>query len=332
MKRLLIAIIVVAAAWAGYWVWASQSVKSELQDWFADRRAEGWVAEYSDLSVSGFPNRVDSTFTDLRLADTGSGWAWEAPFFQLLTLSYQPNHIIAIWPNQQLLATPDQKLDITSTQLQASVVLDAGAALPLNRANLVADTLSIQTREGQATSMAALRAAIQKLDGTENAYRFAIEADDFAPPMDWRGMLGAADLPRAFSALRMQVEVTFDDRWDISSVESRRPQPTRIDLQLAEAKWGELELWIAGAADLDELGRLTGDVTIKARNWREIVQMGVASGQISRKLGEQLEETLGLLAALAGNSKTLDVPLELRKGTIYLGPVPVGKLPRLQLR
>ncbi len=332
MKRLLIAIVVIAALWAGYWVFASQTLKSEMEGWFADRQSEGWVAEYSALNVSGFPNRVDATFTDLSLADPKSGWAWEAPLFQLLTLSYQPNHIIAVWPNQQLLATPDQKLDITAAKLQASVILDTGAALPLNRSNLVADTLTLQTRDGQATTMTALRAAIQKTETAPNTYQFAIEAEDFAPPMQMRGLLGAAELPRTFDALRAQVQVSFDDRWDLSSVETRRPQPTHIDLTLAEARWGELELWVAGAADVDDLGRLTGDVTIKARNWREIIQMAVNSGQVSRKMGENLEETLALLAALAGNPKTLDLPLELRKGTAYLGPVPVGKLPRLELR
>lgn len=332
MKRLLIAVLVLATAWSGYWVLASNGVKSGFADWFAARRAQGWVAEYSDLSVSGFPNRVDTTFSDLVLADPGSGWAWEAPFFQLITLSYKPNHIIAVWPNQQLLATPTQKLDISSTKLQASVVLDQGEALPLNRANLVADTLTVQTRDGQATTMTALRAAIQTVEDTPNTYRFALEAEDFAPPMAFRGLIGAADLPRAFDALRAQVSVTFDDHWDRSAVERRRPQPTRIDLKLAEARWGELELLLAGAADLDDKGRLNGEVTIKARNWREIIALAVQSGQISAGIGGQLEDALGLLSQLAGNPNTLDIPLSLRKGTMYLGPVPVGKLPRVVLR
>lgn len=332
MKRLLIAIIVLATAWAGYWVFASRGVKSELAGWFDDRRADGWVAEYSDLSVNGFPNRVDANFTNISLADPQSGWAWEVPFFQLLTLSYQPNHIIAVWPQTQMLATPKQKYQITSTKLQASVVLDAGEALPLNRANLVADTLTLQDSDGQATTMTALRAAIQAAPETPNTYLFAIEAEDFAPPMALRGLIGAADLPRAFETLRAQLEVSFDDQWDRSSIERRRPQPTRLDLKLAEARWGELELWLAGAADLDDKGRLNGSLTIKARNWPEIIDMAISSDQISRKMGRQLRDGLSLLSQLAGNPNTLDIPLEFRKGTVFLGPVPLGKLPRLVLR
>lgn len=332
MKRLLIAIIVAAIAWAGYWVLASQGVKAGMTAWFEDRRAQGWVAEYDDLSVAGFPNRVDTTFTNLTLADPGTGWAWDAPFFQMMTLSYKPNHIIAIWPNQQRISTPDQKFDVTSAKLQASVVLDQGNALPLNRANLVADTLTFAADDGQTTTMTALRAAIHTVEGAQDTYAFAIEADDFAPPMELRGLIGAADLPRSFDALRAQLQVSFDDNWDRRAIEQRRPQPTRLDLKLAEARWGDLELMLAGAVDIDPEGELDGRITLKARNWRQIVQMAVKSGQLNETLGQQLEDGLGLLSRLSGNPNTLDVPLDFRAGLIFLGPVPIGQAPRLVLR
>jgi hypothetical protein len=333
MKRLLIAIVVLACVWAGFWLSASTGLKSGFATWFEDRRAQGWVAEYSDLSVKGFPNRVDTHLSDLQLADPRTGWAWEAPFFQLLALSYRPNHVIAVWPNEQLLATPTQKFDITSNSLKASVVLDAGTRLPLNRANLVADTLTLQDREGQTTTMTALRAAIQHDDEAPKAYRFAVETDDFAPPMSVRGLIGASDaLPRTFSALRAQFSVAFDAPWDLDAIERQRPQPTRLDLTLAEARWGDLEIWLAGEADVDSAGAMTGKFTIKLRNWRDILRMAVNSGQIPQGLGEQMEKGLGLLSQLAGNPNTLDVPLDIRRNVAFLGPIPVGQLPPLVLR
>jgi hypothetical protein len=332
MKRLLFVIVLLACIWAGFWLSASTGLKSAFETWFEDRRAQGWVAEYSDLSVRGFPNRVDTHFSDLQLADPRTGWAWEAPFFQLLALSYKPNHVIAVWPNEQLLATPTQKFDITSNSLQASVVLDAGTRLPLNRANLVAETLTLQDRDGQATTMTALRAAIQHDAEAPQTYRFAIETDDFAPPMSFRGLIGAESLPRAFSALRAQVSVSFDAPWDLDAIESRRPQPTHVDLSLAEARWGNLEIWLAGAADVDASGALSGKFTIKLRNWRDILRMAVRSGQIPQGLGDQMEKGLGLLSQLAGNPNTLDVPLDIRRGVAFLGPIPVGQVPPLVLR
>lgn len=333
MKRLLVAIVVVACAWAGYWVYASNGVKSGFERWFDQRRAQGWVADYADLSVTGFPNRVDTEFIELHLADPRTGWAWDAPFFQLLALSYRPNHVIAIWPNQQLLATPNEKIDISSTQLQASVIVDPAPRLPLNRANLVADTLTLQTRDGNATTMSALRAAVELQEGSDHSYRFAVETEDFAPPMNFRGLIGATDsLPRTFSALRAQFTVAFDGPWDLDAIERQRPQPTRVDLSIAEARWGDLEIWLAGQAEMDQDGAMTGKFTIKLRNWRDILKMAVASGQIPKGLAGQLERGLGVLSQMAGNPNTLDVPLDLRRGVAFLGPLPIGTVTPFRLR
>jgi hypothetical protein len=180
--------------------------------------------------------------------------------------------------------------------------------------------------------MTALRAAIQHDAEAPQTYRFAIETDDFAPPMSFRGLIGAESLPRAFSALRAQVSVSFDAPWDLDAIESRRPQPTHVDLSLAEARWGNLEIWLAGAADVDASGALSGKFTIKLRNWRDILRMAVRSGQIPQGLGDQMEKGLGLLSQLAGNHNTLDVPLDIRRGVAFLGPIPVGQVPPLVLR
>ena len=100
--RLLLAVIVIAAlGWSAYWVIGQRGLEQGLADWFEARRAEGWVAETSDLRVRGFPNRFDTGFSDLLLADPETGLAWEAPYFQLSALSYRPNHVIAVWPEEQ---------------------------------------------------------------------------------------------------------------------------------------------------------------------------------------------------------------------------------------
>ena len=102
MRVLLGVTALLGALWAGYWVVGSSAAQSGMADWFDERRAEGWVAEYDDLAVRGFPNRFDAGFTEISLADPGTGLAWQAPFFQLLALSYKPNHVIAVWPDEQI--------------------------------------------------------------------------------------------------------------------------------------------------------------------------------------------------------------------------------------
>lgn len=341
MKRLLILILVSAALWSGYWLYGASASKSAFAAWFEERRSEGWVAEYAALALQGFPNRFDTTFTDLALADPDTGWAWDAPFFQLLALSYKPNHVIAVWPDSHRIATPQGSFDLTQAEMQASVVLWPSTDLALDRVRLVADTVQITASDGSTTAASALRMAAERLgpegqaatdapgDGATR-YRIALSAEGFAPDSALRQRIDPTDrLPRTLDALRADVTLGFDRPWDRRSVEQARPQPQMISLRLAEARWGELELLAAGDLEIDADGEATGRITVKAQNWREILRLARASGELPEGLADTLEQGLGLLA---GRNDGIDIPLDFRGGRIWIGPLPVMESPVFQLR
>lgn len=330
MKRLLIAIIVAATLWSGYWGVGSLSVKRGVTNWMDARRAEGWVAETSSVTVKGFPNRFDTTFNNLMLADPQTGWSWTAPFFQLFALSYKPNHVIAIWPNEQQLATPFTKYNVSSTRMQASAVTE-GTALALARVNLAADTLQITGPSGDGTHMTALRAALRA--EPEGIYRFAFSAEDLAPAQSFRNLVNKNNrLPRTLSAFDADVTMGFDAPWDRHALETARPQLTRLKVELAEAKWGELELALAGTLDIDPQGWATGKLVVKARNWRDILQMAVSAGALTPDWAQTLSGGLEMVAGLSGNPNTLDLPLTFSGETLYFGPLPLGPAPNFSLR
>ncbi|MCM2562653.1 DUF2125 domain-containing protein [Lutimaribacter sp. EGI FJ00015] len=333
MKRLLFVIVIGALAWAGYWWAGATGTRTGYAVWFDARRAEGWVAEASEIAVRGFPNRFDTTLSDIRLADPETGWAWEAPFLQVFALSYRPNHVIATWPGQHLLATPTQKYEITNSEMQASVVLGAEGLLPLNRANLVADTLAITDEGGNTTAMTSLRLAVERVAETEATYQLGWAADNLAPARATRLRIDTGgQLPQTLSAFRADIEATFTRPWDRRALEQTRPQPTQVTVRLAKARWGDLELALAGRLDIDDQGRPSGRIDVKARNWREILHLARASGQIPDVLADQIETGLATLAQLSGNRQTLDVPLDFRGGRVFLGPVPIGRAPIIRLR
>ncbi len=333
--RLLLTIITLGAAlWSGYWFFGQQGVTTAFSTWFEDRRAEGWVAEYSALDTKGFPNRFDTTFTDLVLADPDTGLSWDAPFFQILALSYKPNHVIAVWPEDQLIATPVDKYRIASKDMRASVVTGADIRLPLERITLTANSVEVMPQSGtEPTRIDAMRLAAERAPAEPATYRLGFAADGLSPALDWRVQLDPAGrLPDAFDALSADVTVTFDKTWDRSAVEDARPQPRRINIRLAQARWGRLELQLAGNLEVDQAGLPEGEIVIKARNWRDILQMAVSSGTLNPGFAETLERGLSLISQIAGNPETLDIPLNFSKGRTRLGPVPIGPAPILQLR
>jgi hypothetical protein len=335
MKRLMILIIGVSVLWGGYWFVGASGLKSGVSGWLEARRDQGWQAEWSDITVQGFPNRFDTTLSDLALADPETGWAWQAPFFQLLALSYKPNHVIVVWPDTQTLQTPLETLTLTGSKSQGSVVLAANTALTLERTSLVFDDLEIASDLGWSMGAEQLRLATEP-GIAANSHRIGIEAIRLrlpvALPAALGGLSGTQHPPEQFASLSGDATVAFSAPWDRFAIEVARPQPTRVDIRKLSATWGQLNLSLAGGFDVDATGSPTGEIVIKARNWREIVDIGAQSGAIPETLLPSLIRVLELAQRFSGNAQTLDIPLRFRGGRTFFGPLPIAAAPRFVLR
>ncbi|GAB4295185.1 MAG: DUF2125 domain-containing protein [Roseovarius sp.] len=334
MRGLLGVIVIAIAGWSGFWYVGQIGVSREFARWFEARRAAGWVAEVADLHTRGYPLRFDTVLGDLALADPATGLAWEAPRLRIVALSYRPNHVIVQWPSRQLLATPLDKYVLESREMQASLITGADIRLPLERMTLTAAELAVTPQSGDQPLRAdALRLAAARQPAAPATYRLGLAADGLSPALDWRVRLDPGGrLPERFDAFRADLTVRFDKPWDRSAIERARPQPRHIDIRLAEARWGRLELQAAGTLDVDDAGLPEGEIALKARNWREIVRMAQASGALGETSAAALEDALSLVAQMAGNPRTLDVTLNFRNGRVRLGPVPLGAAPVLRIR
>ena len=328
VRSLLYLIVLLSLAWSGYWFVASSGTKAGLVAWFDARQDEGWQAEYSDLAVRGFPNRVDASLTDVALADPETGLAWEAPFFQLLALSYKPNHVIAVWPDTQTLSTPQEKVQVLSDKMQASLVFAPETQLPLERSNFAAEDLALASDAGWSVQADVLRLALRRVEGADALYDFAYQAEGVAPPNFLRNSV----LPAKMSAMDLDMQVGFDRPWDLRALEDRRPQPTSLNLRMAKAEWGNLSFQMAADLTIDSLGTPTGEATVRLNNWRDMITIARDSGQIGTVSIDAAEQFLALLASLSGSRDDVDVTLRFSGGTAFVGLIPVGAAPRLNLR
>lgn len=324
------AILLVSGGWGGYWFVGSGAQKAAIEAWLQDRAQAGWVANYSSVTVQGFPNRFDSTVTDLELADPRYGWAWFAPEFQTLQLSYQPNHIIAAWPDAQTIATPTGSVEVTAEDMRASLVFEPDSDLALNRATLTLSDLRLNRENGWNSAVEQAVLATRRTNGEPFAHDIALDAKNFTPSAALKARLDPQGLlPAQFDALHIETTAAFDRPWDRHAIESEKPVWTRLDVNTLDAQWGDLGLKAVGSVDLDREGYPTGSLDIQARNWRQILDLAVAAGSLTPEVAATLDSGLSLFAMMSGNKNTLDVPLRFADRIMFLGPIPVGEAPRL---
>ena len=332
MRILLGVIVVLGLGWSAYWFVGALAMERAMVDWVADRRADGWQADYTALDTRGFPNRFDTTFRDLQLADPESGLAWTAPFFQILSLSYRPTHVIAVLPDSHRLASPVETIELGSSDARGSLVLDASTLLGLNRTSFVIADFSAASSNGWSLAARDMRIAARRAAGTTTTYDLAVGGTGVTPGGTLTSIAQEVGLPEEIGELTLEATITFDAPWDLRAIEDARPQPKTVELKKLRAEWGELLLQSAGTLVVDEDGVPTGSLAVQARNWRDIVRLGVTTGAIPERAVPTIERGLKFVAGLSGNPDHIDATINFRSGLMALGPLPIGPAPTLRLR
>lgn len=331
-RILLILILILTAGYSAYWWVGSSAQQSAMTAWLEARRADGWVADYESLDVRGYPSRFDTRIEDFTLADPQSRWAWSAPVFQILALSYQPNHIIAVWPPEQTVASPEERIEVTAGDMRASVKFEPNTALALDALTMDMDNVALVSNAGWTSSLDTAKFATRQTEGTQDAHDVWFEAQQMKPARILRNIVDPAGrLPEVFDRVKIDATLGFDAPWDRHAIEGRKPEFTQIALNDVTAVWGELAIEAAGTVTVDSLGYPSGKISVRARNWRQMLEVAVDSGLIPADLRSTLEGGLGLLARLSGNPDTIDVPLTFTNRVMTLGPIPIGRAPQLRI-
>ena len=315
MKRLTLLVIAAALAWSAYWGWSAWMQRSAIEAWFEGQRADGWAASYEDLAVRGFPNRIDTTFTGLVLADPETETVWEAPLLQVLQVVYNRDHVIVAFPETQVLTRDGARHEITAEGLRASLVRDGDLLL---RANAEAGVLNIS---GEAPlALRDLTAAISRTEDNDRRYRIAVNAEGIAT--------GGAALPGGSEdGLELDAHVTLAEPLSLGA--AGEPRPTRIEIARAEIGKDALRLAATGEMDVDEDGYPEGQLSLRVENVAEAIEAERRAGRVPEELLALIEGGAQLIAGLSGRRDTIDVTFEFRDRRTWLGILPLGPAPQL---
>lgn len=328
MRALVAAVLVLTVLWGGYWFAGSRALERAAEDWFAAQAAAGRVAERQDLSVAGFPSRFDLTVTAPRLADPQSGWGWEAPFVQVFSLTYKPWHVIAALPNEQRLTTPGDTITLTSAKAQASLVVEPGTDLTLDRSVLVGEAITAAASSGWTIGAEAARLATRQDPARTDAHEIGLEVANLALDESLVAALERqSDLPGRISLVRLDAIAGLTAPIDRHFAD-KSPRLREVEVKEGLVRWGDLAIFARGTLTTGPDGLAQGRIDIRVENWRKALPAARAAGLLTPDMARTLERGLEAVAQAGGNADVLALPLTMQDGWMALGPLPLGPAPR----
>lgn len=333
MKILLRVIVALAALWSLAWLAGSVALERVVTAWLADRDAAGWIVAHEGVETNGFPLRFQTMIHTLTLADPFTGWALTAGRFDLRQDSHRPQAIRAVWPPEHALATPYERLTIRADRLESLLHVQPLQYLALEQSETVMSGLSIESDLGWTSALDDAEARVTRRDDPGHRYDITFVAQGVVPAGEVLELIDPVGaLPESIERLHVAGIMGFDRAWDLSALERSRPGITRIELAELRAEWGDLALRVSGDLDVDADGVPTGNLAIRAQNWRQMIELGANAGAVPDAFRGTLETGLAMLAGLSGRPEDLDATLRFSDGQVYLGPIPLGPAPLFVLR
>lgn len=320
IKALTVLAVLATAAWCGYWFIGMRAL---------DRAITNGLAHVPEVSaeahhIQGFPNRFDVTLDQPRLAVDGVEWT--APFVQLFALTYRLNHLVAVFAHDQAISANGLQATLHSSDLRASLQMEAGLDLPLDRFTLVGRDLDLQLDQST-HSFDALRFATRRVAGNE--HELAVLAENVFPDPGLMTQIDPEGLwPRRFEVLRADAELEFDRPLDRHLFDGPEPRLTRVTLTGGRIKSPEYDILAAGRLTPGDDGMLSGDVTLTVTGWRLLLERARDAGLLTPEYHGLLSETLAAMA-VGESGDTIEAPLSVLNGDVHIGPLLLGTLPRV---
>lgn len=328
MRRLLIAVLILAALWAGIWFAAARLLERGAEGWFAAQTDAGMMAGNDGMRVTGFPLLFKLDVTRPYLADPALGTGWSAPDAQITARAWMPWRVNLDLPEQQVVTLPGQEVTVSASTLAASLAVSPEMALPLDGIALSGDGVSLLSSQGWSLAIARLTAST--LRNRDDALIYDLRADATSITLDeaFRSRLAAqSTMPELIDGLRLDAALTFSAALDRNAA-TAQPHLTALTLRDVTLTWGDLVLSASGALAPDANGLAEGQIDLRLTRWRDLAAVLVAAQMIKPEVAPTVTRALEVMAK-DPLAKVLEVPLVMSEGWMRLGPIPLGPAPLL---
>lgn len=312
MRTGLTLLILIVAAFCGYWFAGAHLFQRGVEDWLAAQAEAGRSAEVQELDIGGFPLRFAATSGPLVIVDPATGWGWQTPSAAVTMPSWWPFRVTADLAERHVLDTPRGQFDITAQDLTGRIDLSPTWA-PVGL-HVRSDAVTAMGVDGSVQASDLLFDSVRQ-DGSVHRATLSVQG------------LGVEAGPVALAGgtLNVQADVTLAERLDDLPQAVGLPIDT-ITLHDGELRFDQVAVSASGTLISDARGFAAGELVLRLENWPEALKAAVAAGLIPENRVGLLEGGFRMMA----DGDVLELPLTLAGGDIRCGPFPLGPAPRFR--
>lgn len=322
---LVLLLITVGAS--GAWLWSRQALEDSIARWRGEQIERGYAVDYGGPHFGGFPFTLSVTF-EAPSVITPQGLTWQGPPVQGEARLWDPFAIDLAFPGVHRLSLAEgaetRQAHITAETATGRIVLESDGQVESARIDLGQLVL-----RGEGLDSVAMQRLTARLGPLRPGQGDALEELDFvAEVIDVQLPPGRGDL------LGDQLARLSFDSTIVGGIPPGKPEvalPAWRDRGSAwrfrrlAALWGPLNLQAEGELRLDAALRPEGQLDARLKGAGAIIERLAASGKIKPEAA--LAAQLAVAALGRPDSETgetvLAVPISLRQGMLYLGPIPL---------
>ena len=332
MRKLVTALVILAALWCGWWWIASAAMDRAARAQFDVMRKQGWDIAAAETVKSGFPFAFERQLTGIRLTDPDD-ITYDIPDLRIAAKAYWPGHAMVFFPSEPMTVSQAGRpfMFAQTTDAVASLRLRPGPALQLQNANISSAAWLINTPSGNLISAQDMSLDLTQSADINEEYRFEITASDLSPgDLIRAAMRTPAEAPLTFDAYDATGTIRFDAPLSRYLLTDTRPQPRALQITQAQITWGPLGLSSTADLRVDAAGTPDGEMTVKADNWRQMLDYGQRAGAISAQQVQQATLMLSIFANMSGTPDDISVTLRAQEGQLNVNGIGVGPAPKIR--
>lgn len=326
-KLLLLLLLLIAAALPAGWYGAAALLGHSFDSWVENRRDNGFAIRHGEPELAGFPFGLDVSIAEPSI-ESPKGWRWAGPVLSGRSQVWEPLSIAVESPGRH---------DVTWGGPEAPLNLQLDATTAAGEIELSLDG-KLEKADAALTKVRAegpLPGAVQ-IETLDLAYR--TPANGSPEPGDLLLTASEVELPAGIDpplgpkiqrlAVEGAVTGPLPDNASRQSLALWRDAGGFLDVQRFEILWGPLAMEAEGRLALDEELRPIGTLNASLRNGSAVIDILVEKRMIAERAAGALKLAIFALSKDAGDGgpPLVELPVNLREGLLYLGPVALFRL------